>query len=114
MKRYLTGYSRNTLTVRDRQTNQQKTFKQVDLETAELLQTAIKQTNYNIDYEKSSKVTTKSIDDCKEWLHSVSKKDRLEYGWIKPEFIKWEQPKEKEEIHINNLSKQLDDILFNN
>lgn len=92
MKRYLTSYSRETLTVRDRKTGQTKRITHTDKQTADVIQDAIKQTNYNLTT-KRPEIVKKSISEVQSWLNDVSKKSRTEWGWIQPDKINWEQPK---------------------
>lgn len=113
MKRYLTCYSKGTLTIRDRKTNQSKVIPHCTPEHAELVQEAIKSTNYYINTPKNSKVETIN---ASEWLHKTQSKFKAEYGWIKPQDIKFVPP-DKEELNtetvdtLNTLSKQLDELL---
>lgn len=109
MKRYLTSYSKGVLNIRDRQTGNTKRVSNIDKDTADLFQDAVKSTNYNINTTKSSKVTIKSIYDLQTWVNASDKKVTQKWGDILPSNIKWESEyiKEKE----NNLSKQLDNLL---
>lgn len=115
MKRYLTGYSKNTLTIRDRQTGQEKRVTNCDKETADLIQDAIKSTNYTLNKTKS-KVRTLSMEDEQEWLRSVNKEFITEFGWIKPEKINWSKDEVKELAQetvdgLKELTNKLDELL---
>lgn len=114
MKRYLTAYSRETLTIRDRKTGQTKRITHTDKDTAEVIQQAVKTTNYNLT-NRTSKVEKKPIEEVQSWLNSVSKKHRTEWGWIQPDKIKWvkDEPKEvyTKETKKQELIQRLDNLL---
>lgn len=110
MKRYLTAYSRETLTIRDRKTGLSKRVAHCTKENAEVIQNAVMSTNYYLNQSKNGKVQKKSIEEVQSWLSTVSKKHRTEWGWIQPSKIQWV----KEEPEINKeteLVQRLNNIL---
>lgn len=109
MKRYLTGYSKGVLTIRDRLTGQVKRISNIDADEANEIQEKIIWTNYNIP-DKKSKVKISSIDEHPNWMKTVQKDTRIEYGWIQPNQIKWyKEPKQEQKE--KTLSQKLDDLL---
>ena len=111
MKRYLYSYSRNTVTIRDRKTNQQLQLNHVTDDVAQIYTEAISETNYHLNSKKHGKVYIKTFDNN----NYTSKKTCTKWGDIQPDKIKWatswynpdEKPKKKENI----LSKELDKLL---
>lgn len=111
MKRYLASYSRNTITIRDRKTNQQLQLNHITDDVAKIYTDAISETNYHLNNRKHGKVYIKSFD----INNYSSKKTCTKWGDIQPDKIKWatswynpdEEPKKKENI----LSKELDKLL---
>lgn len=107
MKRYLTGYSKNTLTIRDRKTGLYKKYNHIQSDEAELIQDCIKSTNYYLNTRKNGKVQIKSISD----LPLTLSEHKPNWGDMLPENIIWESEiiarKEQEQI------KELNKILFN-
>lgn len=107
MKRYLTGYSKNTLTIRDRKTGLYKKYNHIQSDEAELIQDCIKSTNYYLNTRKNGKVVVKSINDLPLKLSD----NKPKWGDMLPENIVWESEivarKEQEQI------KELNRILFN-
>lgn len=63
MKRYLTGYSKGVLTIRDRKTGEYSRQSFVDPDTAELIQNQIKQMNTKMREFKASKVHSYYLSD---------------------------------------------------
>lgn len=107
MKRYLTGYSKNTLTIRDRKTGLYKKYNHIPSDEAELIQDCIKSTNYYLNTRKNGRVQVKSISDLPLKLSEY----KPNWGDMLPENIVWESEiiarKEQEQI------KELNNILFN-
>lgn len=106
MKRYLTSYSKNYIKVRDRKLNLETEIYTIDRELADVVQGAIKSTNYHLTNRKNGKVQIKSIND----LPLKLSKHKPNWGDMLPENITWEseiiKQKEKE------ANKQLNKILF--
>ena len=109
MKRYLTSYSKNRLTVRDRLTGQSASESFVDADTAEIIQNRIKETNYTLP-NKKNQVKNLSIDECIDWFKSVDKSFKADFGWIKPEKIQWETKKEQLKTTLNNIENSIKEL----
>lgn len=111
MKRYLASYSRNTITIRDRKTNQQLQLNHITDDVAKIYTEAISETNYNLNNRKHGKVYIKSFDTN----NYSSKKTCTKWGDIQPDKIKWAtswyNPDEKSKKKENILSKELDKLL---
>lgn len=107
MKRYLTGYSKNTLTIRDRKTGLYKKYNHIQSDEAELIQDCIKSTNYYLNTRKNGKVQVKSIND----LPLNLSENKPKWGDMLPENITWER--EIIEQREKELIKRLNDILSN-
>lgn len=105
MKRYLTGYSRDIITIRDRKTGLEKRVAHVGKENAELIQEAIKSTNYYINTPKNGKVELKNITD----IDYKPKKTNKYWGEFAPVNMRWESEvlREKEERKIKELNRIL-------
>jgi hypothetical protein len=106
MKRYLTSYSKNYIKVRDRKLNLETKIYTTDRELADIVQGAIKSTNYHLTNRKNSKVQVKSINE----LPLKLSEHKPNWGDILPENITWEskiiKQKEKE------LNNKLNNLLF--
>lgn len=109
MKRYLTSYSKNRLTVRDRLTGQSASESFVDADTAEIIQNRIKETNYTLP-NKKNQVKNLSIDECIDWFKSVDKNFKADFGWIQPDKIKWETKKEQIKTTLNNIEDSIKEL----
>lgn len=107
MKRYLTSYSKNKLTVRDRITGQTASESFVDADTAEYIQNKIKECNYTVP-KKKSQIKTYSIDECPELTQNLDKAFKAEFGWIKPELIDWHRDEVKQTI--KNIETSIDKL----
>lgn len=111
MKRYLCSYSRNTVTIRDRKTNQQLQLNHVTDDIAQIYTDAISETNYHFNSKKHGKVYIKTFDNN----NYASKKTYTNWGDIPPDKIKWAtswyNPDEKPKGKENTLSKELDKLL---
>ena len=112
MKRYLCSYSRNTVTIRDRKTNQQLQLNHITDDVAKVYTDAISETNYHLNSKKHGKVYIKTFDNN----NYTSKKTCTKWGDIQPDKIKWatswynpdEKPKTKTEKLSNELNKLLE------
>ena len=106
MKRYLTSYSKNYIKVRDRKLNLETEIYTIDRELANVVQDAIKSTNYHLTNRKNGKVQVRSTND----LPLKLSEHKPNWGDMLPENITWESEiigqKEKE------ANKQLNEILF--
>lgn len=105
MKRYLTGYSRDIITIRDRKTGLEKRVAHVGKENAELIQEAIKSTNYYINTPKNGKVELKTLND----IEVKQTKTKRYWGEFAPVNMRWESEilREKEERKIVELNRIL-------
>lgn len=105
MQRYLTSYSKNYLRVRDRKLDIEKTIYITDRETADVVQDAIKSTNYHLTKRKNGRVTVKSISDLPLKLSD----SKPQWGDMLPEKIIWEREilEKKEKQKQNELNRIL-------
>ena len=60
MKRYLCSYSRNTVTIRDRKTNQQLQLNHLTDDVAKVYTDAISETNYHLNSHRKKKAFDKT------------------------------------------------------
>lgn len=106
MQRYLTSYSKNYIKVRDRKLNLETEIYTTDRELANVVQDAIKSTNYHLTNRKNGKVQVRSTND----LPLKLSEHKPNWGDMLPENITWEseiiEQKEKE------LSNKLNNLLF--
>lgn len=105
MKRYLTGYSKDILTVRDRKTGLEKRIPHIGKENAELIQDCIKSTNYYINTPKNGKIELKDI-------HNIDYKPTKHnkyWGEFAPVNMRWEREvlAEKEQRKLQELNEIL-------
>lgn len=106
MKRYLTSYSKNYVKVRDRKSGLERSIYCDDRDEADIIQNAIKSTNYHLNNRKNGKVSVKSISD----LPLKLSEHKPNWGDMLPENITWER--EINERKEKAASKQLDALLF--
>lgn len=106
MKRYLTAYSREVLTIRDRKTGFEKRVTHVDKDTAEVVQDAVKSTNYYLNNYKNGKLQVSSIKELP--YNLIHTKHKQYWGEFPPNNMRWESEivaeKEKE---LNDKLNQL-------
>lgn len=105
MKRYLTGYSKDTITIRDRKTGLEKRVPHIGKENADLIQKAIMSTNYYINTPKNGKIELKTIDD----VEVKQTKSKKYWGEFAPVNMRWEREvlAEKEQRKVEELNKIL-------
>lgn len=102
MKRYLTGYSKDTLTIRDRKTGLEKRIPHAGKEIADIVQEAVKSTNYYLNSPKNGKIKLKSISD----IDYKPRKTNKYWGEFPPVNMRWEreilEEKEKQKYELLN------------
>ena len=102
MKRYLTGYSKDTLTIRDRKTGLEKRIPHAGKEIADMIQEAVKSTNYYLNSPKNGKVELKNIADT----DYKPRKTNKYWGEFPPVNMRWEreiiEEKEKQQHELLN------------
>lgn len=84
--RYLTGYSKGVLTIRDRMTGKNNRVSFVSQENADHVQQMIADVNYEFDDTKSGECRTITDD---EWLARTWTQTKQSWGDIPPSQIQW-------------------------